>query len=271
MKRTSPSRPKFLLLAQAALAALLLAVAGGSHAASKLATPGWEQVNEVDGIKLFVRNGAVAKQKAFKGVVRMKIADEYALATVLNDYDSFPKWLYMFDGAREIGRTSPLRRDMYLTTDLPWPVANRDMGVELVVRQAITPLDESIVIDIRDKDHVMPPQKGYVRVKQIQGTLSFVRVGNDEFDVTFEASFDPAGRLPLWLVNIMAADIPYNTLSQLRRLMGRSDYPVHFIDYLELRGPTRKAGLPPARSYIYNNPPAEPIAEIALPQVNSAR
>lgn len=254
----------------ACLAALLLLATGGAQA-SKLAPPDWELVNQRDDIKVYVRHGQLSKLKTFKGVVRMKIADEYALATLLNDYDNYPLWLRRFDGAREVRRNSPLHRFMHLTTDLPWPVADRDMGVELNVRQSITPREETIVIDIRSKDDLLPPQKGYVRVKQINGTLSFRRLENNEFEVTFEALFDPAGRIPLWMVNIMAADIPYSTLSQLRRFMAKPDYPAQFIDYLELRGATRPANLPPARSYLYENPPAEPIPALTLEQVNRAR
>lgn len=266
-----PRPLRVLLRAQAWLAALLLVLAGGVHAENKLAPPDWKQVTQRDGITVYVRHGQLSKLKTFKGVARMKIRDEYALAAVLNDYDDFPQWLYMFDGAREVRRDGPLHRFMYLTTDLPWPAGNRDMGVELTVRQAITPQEESIVIDLRNKDDLVPPQKGYVRVKQIIGTLTFKRVDNDEFDVTFEALFDPAGHLPLWLVNIMASDIPQYTLGQLRHRLERADRPAQFIDYLELRGATRKAGLPPARSYIYGNPPAQPIPELALPQVNQAQ
>lgn len=256
--------------ALALLATLLLAVAGSAQAGSRMNSPGWETVGERDGIKTFVRHGTLSKLKTFKGTTRVKILDEYKIATVLNDYDSYPKWLYMFDPAQEIRRDDPLHRFMYLTVDLPWPVRNRDMGVEVIVRQAITPNNETMLIDIRSKDDLVPPKKGYVRVKEISGQLLFKRVGNDEFDVTFEAYFDPAGNLPQWLVNVLANDIPHYTLSQLRRSLQGTDYKPAYIDYLELRGPTRKAGLPPARSYIYKNPPAEPIAELALPQVNQA-
>lgn len=250
------------------LAALLLALAGAGAHASKLAPPDWELQNERDGIKVFVKHGQLSTLKTFRGVTRMRIADEYALATLLNDYANFPKWLQHFDGAREVRRDGPLRRYMHLTTDLPWPVANRDMGVALDVRQSITPREETIVIDIRSQDDVIPPQDGYVRVKEIRGTLSFKRLGNDEFEVTFEALFDPAGRLPLWMVNILAADIPYTTLAQLRRFMSKADYPAQYIDYLELRGATRPKDLPPARSYLYGTPPAEPIPAITVEQVN---
>lgn len=262
----------FRHLARFGLAALLLAFAAeGAQAQSTLAPPDWKQVNERDGIKTFVRHNERSKLKAFKGVVRMKIPDEYRLVTVLNDYDSYPKWLYLFDGAREVKRDGPLHRFLYLTTDMPWPAANRDMGVELTVRQAITPRDESIVIDIRNKDDLVPRTKGYVRVKKIIGTLTFQRMGSDELDVTFEALVDPAGRLPMWLVNVMASDIPYYTLSALRRLMLSPEWLPQYVDYLELRGPSRPADLPPARSYLYNNPPAAPLPELPLSEVNQGR
>lgn len=266
----SHRRAHFPAYALALLTALLLAVAGNVQAGSRMNSPGWEAVGERDGIKTFVRHGTLSKLKTFKGITRIKIRDEYMIATVLNDYSSYPKWLYMFDPAQEIRRDDPLHRFMYLTADLPWPVRNRDMGVEVIVRQAITPTNETMLIDIRSKDDLVPPKDGYVRVKEISGQLQFKRVGNDEFEVTFEAYFDPAGRLPLWLVNVLANDIPHYTLSQLRRSLQGIDYKPEYIDYLELRGPTRKAGLPPARSYIYKNPPAEPITELALPQVNQA-
>src|SRR3989338_6535566 len=102
-----PSRA--VLHLQAGLAALLLLLTAGAQA-TKLAPPDWELVNQRDDIKVYVRHGQLSKLKTFKGVVRMKIADEYALATLLNDYDNYPLWLRRFDGAREVRRNSPLHR-----------------------------------------------------------------------------------------------------------------------------------------------------------------
>lgn len=269
----TPALPRSLLAGLLALLASLLALpaTGADEALDTRLDPAWKLVSDRNGVQVFVRHTDHSRLKTFRGVTRITLADEYALAAVLNDYASFPKWLYMIDSSRELRRDGPLLRYMHVTTDLPWPLDDRDTVIEVDVRQRITAREESITIGMQNKPQLLPPQPGYVRIPELKGLFKFRRLGNNELEATYEVVLDPGGYIPGWAVNILARDIPYFTLDRLRRFVLREEYQGKFYDYLELRGGKRPADLMPPRSYIYGFPPEQPFADVPAARINELR
>ncbi|MFZ5723082.1 MAG: hypothetical protein ACOY33_05415 [Pseudomonadota bacterium] len=233
--------------------------------------PDWKLVSDRNGVQVFVRHTDTSRLKTFRGVTRFTLPDEYALAAVLNDYASHPKWLYMIDSSRELRRDNPLRRYMHVTTDLPWPLDDRDTALEVNVRQRLTPREESIIITMENRPELMPAHEDYVRIPELHGLFKFRRLGNNELEATYEVVLDPGGYIPGWAVNILARDIPYFTLDRLRRFVLREEYQDKFFDYLELRGDKRPAALMPARSYLYGFPPEQAFENVPAERVNELR
>lgn len=232
--------------------------------------PEWRLVSDRNGVQVFVRHNDQSRLKTFRGVTRLRLADEYALAAVLNDYASHPKWLYMIDSSRELRRDSPLRRYLHVTTDLPWPLSDRDTVIQVDVRQRITPQEESIIIQMRNRPGLMPLNDNYVRIPELHGLFKFRRLGNDMIEATYEVVLDPGGYVPGWAVNMLARDIPYFTLDRLRRFVQRPEYQGHFLDYLEVRG-KRPAELMPPRSFLYGFPPDQPYEDFPASRINELR
>ncbi|MFZ5756522.1 MAG: START domain-containing protein [Pseudomonadota bacterium] len=257
----------------AALAALLLPA--GQTLAAPLDTrldPDWKLVSDRNDIQVFVRHTDQSRLKTFRGVTRFVLPDEYALAAVFNDYPSLPKWLYMVDSATELKRDGPLRRYLHITTDLPWPLDDRDTVIDVSVRQRITTQEETIIIGMENRPGLLPVQEGYVRIPEMRGMFKFRRIGNAGLiEATYEVVLDPGGYVPGWVVNILARDIPYFTLDRLRRFVLRDEYQGLFLDYLELRGSKRPATLMPPRSYLYGFPPERAFEDVPPERINELK
>jgi len=230
--------------------------------------PDWKLISDRSDIQVYMRHREESRLKTFRGVTRFALADEYALAGVLNDYKNMPKWLHFVDDASEISRDGPLLRNLRFGTHLPWPLADREAVLQVDVQQKLTPEEETVTMALSNRPGLIPPDPDYVRFPEMQGVFKMRRLGEDMVEVTYELVLDPGGYIPAWLVNLLMRDAPYFTLERLRRIIRNPEYQNLYYDYVEVRGPARPENLPPPRSYIYGNPPASPIELLKLENVN---
>ena len=55
----------------------------------------WRLVSDRNDIQVYMRHRDDTRLKTFRGVTRFKLADQYALVAVLNDYEAYPRWLHL--------------------------------------------------------------------------------------------------------------------------------------------------------------------------------
>ncbi|KGD66247.1 hypothetical protein Y5S_00719 [Alcanivorax nanhaiticus] len=200
----------------------------------------WKLVSDRNEIQVYMKHRDESRLKTFRGVTRFELKDEFALAAVLNDYGSYPKWLHFVDSAEEFDRRGPLDRSLRFTTQLPWPLADREAVLQADVQQKVTTEEESVMIELINQPDALPPNNDYIRFPEMWGKLGFRRLGDDQVEMTYELILDPGGYIPAWIANILLRDAPYFTLERLRRIILKPEYQNQYYDYLDLlRGPGR--------------------------------
>jgi hypothetical protein len=210
--------------------------------------PDWELVSDRKGIQVYMRHDDDSRLKTFRGVTRMKLEDEYAMVALLNDYDAFPKWLHFIDGAEEIKRNGPLQRYLRFTTNLPWPLKDREAVLRADVVQRLNSAEDSVMIHMTNTPGLIPPDDDYVRFPELRGVFGARRLANQQVEVIYELVLDPGGYIPAWLANILLRDAPYFTLQRMRRIILRPEYQNKYFDYIDLRGPGRPQDADPDTS-----------------------
>src|SRR3990167_9023278 len=115
-----------------ALFVLLAACAQGVFAADMT---GWRLVSDKDGIQVYMKHGDYARIKTFRGVTHFKVDNLQTMSAVLNDTPNMPRWMHFISQAKEIRRSDYLNREYQFLTSLPWPLADREAVVKLLVRQ----------------------------------------------------------------------------------------------------------------------------------------
>ncbi len=203
MDRLRPFGLSWLLLALSALLSTLSPA--WSAPASSNAAPGWTLVSDRNDIQVYMKHRDESRLKTFRGITRFTLNDEYSLVALLNDYPSFPKWLHFVDSAEEFGRTSPLDRQLRFTTQLPWPLADREAVLRAKVTQTLGTDPESVMITLINQPDSLPPNNNYIRFPEMTGLLGFTRLGNHEVEMTYELILDPGGYIPAWIANICFA------------------------------------------------------------------
>lgn len=201
----------------ALLATLLLA----GHATAAEAP--WRLVSDKNGIQVYMRHDDSARIKTFRGVTRFKVQNLNAMSGVLNDTPNMPRWMHFISQATELRRTDYLNREYQFLTRMPWPLADREAVVRLLVRQ--DPKDKGVTVHVINAPTLLPPNDNYVRIPQMNGRFAFVPTGVEkEVEVTYELILDPGGYVPAWIANIVLKDTPYFTLERLRRVVERPEY-----------------------------------------------
>lgn len=214
---------------------------------STLSNAGWKLVSDRDGIQVYMRrSNDGSRLKTFRGVTVVKLADQYTMAAILNDYASYPKWLHFVDSATELSRKSPVLRYLRFTTLLPWPLNDRDAVVEARVVQTHLPPLSDVSIYLDGRPDLIPKAKGYVRFPEMRGVFRIRTLAQpDRQEITYQLTLDPGGYIPIWLTNILLRDAPYFTLLRLRQIMKDPKYHDKYYDYLDLLGPGRPANAHP--------------------------
>ncbi len=71
---------------------------------------------------------------------------------------------------------------------------------------------------------MLPLKQGMVRIQSLTGQWLLTPFTKSDVSVTYELSVDPGGNIPKWLVNMMAVDLPFNTLQKLRNIVKEARY-----------------------------------------------
>jgi len=219
-RMSAPANTATLVTRLVALAVLLLAC---THQAFALDTTGWRMVSDKNGIQVYMKHDDEARIKTFRGVTRFRVQNLHAMSGVLNDTPNMPRWMHFISKAKEIRRSDYLNREYQFLTTLPWPLADREAVVKLLVRQDAA--TQGVTVHVINAPTLLPPNSDYIRFPQMTGIFAFIPTGRDkEVEVTYELVLDPGGYIPAWIANIVLKDTPYFTLERLRRVVERPEY-----------------------------------------------
>lgn len=170
---------------------------------------GWQRIDEERGITLMRRDVEGCSLPAFRGlgVVRGGAAEIMAM---MNDIDGVSKWAYGVDEARVLQQIDEASDVIYLRSDLPWPVRDRDM----IVRRTVKMLEPGTEFEIRlaclpDR---LPERSGIVRVRKCGSRFHLRRSSLARTKIDYIMRLDPGGFLPTWTATWVAKHTPLKTL-----------------------------------------------------------
>ncbi|NWB98671.1 START domain-containing protein [Pseudomonas gingeri] len=194
-----------ILLSATALASVLLSTA------TLAAPPDWRLAKDEDGIRVYLSQVPGSRYQSFRGEVAIK-ADVDTLSNLQENLRVACKWLYACADMRL------LKNDgddtwVYLTTELPWPAAPRDMVLHVHTERND---DGSLVRHLDAAPDYAPAVPGLIRVKQLTGTWKMQPLSDTQTQVTYQLQAEPAGDIPSWLANQFVVDAPMVSLKTLR-------------------------------------------------------
>jgi hypothetical protein len=181
---------------------------------SASAQSNWELQKDKDGIKVYTKSNETSKLKSSKAeMVVDKKADR--ILEIISDISRYTEWNPKTISAETIKMKN--NDDFYYRTVVKAPmVSNRDLVVHVQVKRKSK---DYIVVEMIGVPDFIPEEKGLVRMPEYKGVYHLKTQQNGKTQVILEYMANPGGKLPDWLVNTAAVDVPFEIFTNLRSML----------------------------------------------------
>jgi uncharacterized membrane protein len=182
-----------------------------------VAAQSWDLIKEKDGIKIYTRKEDGKSLKSFRGVTDINAPAEkiFALMEDINNTDWWDKNLTQI---KVLLYEKNKRTQYYFVYDLPWPVTDRDLCVDVTI--TFDPVTGERKITAVSLNGVIPERNDMVRIKDYLQTWTITPAGKEMTHVVLEGFVDPAGSIPDWISNMLIIESPLKAISGVRKQMG---------------------------------------------------
>ena len=179
---------------------------------NRLSFSEWELSKDKDGIKVYTRQHEGSRIKEFKAVTTVT-AKMKSLESLIDIVSAYPDWQANITSAKILKQVNQNEQYIYYTSDVPWPVADRD-----IVVQSLKTVSEKgmVVYKIISSPDYIEEKEDFLRIRDAKGIWQFVPKDGGKIEVTYQFYGDPAGSLPTRLINMFIVDGPYDTFINLK-------------------------------------------------------
>ncbi len=173
----------------------------------------WDFIKEKDGIKLYTCKDAGKSLKSYKGVTDIKAPADKVFA-LLEDVNHTEWWDKNVNQIKVLLYEKYKRAQYYMVYDLPWPVTDRDLCVDVTVTtDRVTGVSRIMAVPLTG---VVPEREGMIRIKDYRQTWTVKPAGNELTHVVLEGFVDPAGSIPDWISNMLIVDSPLKVINGVK-------------------------------------------------------
>ena len=174
----------------------------------------WNLIKEKNGIKIYTRKEDGKSLKSYKGVADIKAPAEKVFS-LIEDVNNTDWWDKNITKIKILLYEKNKRAQYYVVYDLPWPVTDRDLCVDVTVTIDLTTgVREITAIPLPD---VIPECQDKIRIKEYKQTWTVQPAGKDLTHVILEGYVDPAGSIPDWVSNMLIVDSPLQVINSIRQ------------------------------------------------------
>jgi hypothetical protein len=211
MKINMPNPTRGIILIQILIFSVLFSFS--------LAAQSWKFVKDKDGIKLYTSEEAGKALKAYRGITDIAAPAE-KIFTLIEDVNNTAWWDKNLSEIKVLLYEKNKRAQYYLVFDLPWPVTDRDLCVDVnVTIDQATGERKIVAFPLLG---VIPERKDRVRIKDYRQTWTVTPAGKDLSHVVLDGFVDPAGSVPDWITNMLIVDSPFKSISGVKQQIAKS-------------------------------------------------
>lgn len=173
------------------------------------------------------KNGIKGVYRVVNGEYQMRLTTSVnvtlgACVGLLKDASAYPKWMDGASTSRLLKEPNPSEMYFYGTSDMPWPISDRDFAMHGTVSQ--DPATKVVKVNSTTVPTYYPEQKEYVRLKYYKINMILTPVKPGQTQIQLDVSLNTKEGLPEWLINWFAADRLFDTLHKFRQLVQTESY-----------------------------------------------
>ena len=180
----------------------------------------WKLERDKEGIKIYSSAYPDSEIKALK--VECTVESTLSqLAAVMLDIKNQDEWFY-HTKSRILKEISQNELYYYAELRFPFPISDRDFIEHIVLSQDT--ITRMLTMTVQNLPNFIPPKKGFVRVVHSECKWVVTPVAKKSLHVEFTLFADPAGSIPIWLVNAMSYYGPFETFKKLKSQLLKPEY-----------------------------------------------
>lgn len=182
----------------------------------------WEPLYERDGVEVSSQSVPGSDIIAVRGetVIDVHISVLWSVLTVA---ERTPEWADLLLSNTHLEVISENERVVKHIYDMPWPVTDRDFVMN--EKRSLNPEARTASFLFHSVD--APLTEGLVRGTASRTFWQFTAIDDSHTHVVLEAHATPNGRLPVFLVNYIQRDWPYENIDGLRKQAHKPDIGRH--------------------------------------------
>ena len=170
-------------------------------------------------------NGITIYSRRHDNLVELHLLTEFNSTTdnLINQLMNIPNYVIWVYGNKRSGIIKKINdHDIIYFTEahLPWPIADRDLVIELTITPASA--TNPLTIIAKSIDGILPPKPHFIRVPYSVATWHVIPVPGNKIKIDYTFSLDPGGSIPSWLVNLTIATGPYKSFLKLGDMLNPS-------------------------------------------------
>lgn len=173
----------------------------------------WKLEKTGNDIKVYTRQSEGSSIKEFKAVT-IVTANMKSLESLIENVSDYLHWQTNIATAKILKQVNETEQYIYYTTDLPWPMTDRDI---VIFSKKTVNADGSIRYNFLSKPDYITGNDDFLRIKNAKGMWQLTPQGNDKIEIIYQFYGDPAGSIPGSIINMFIVDGPYNTLVNLKK------------------------------------------------------
>lgn len=179
----------------------------------------WKLKKDEDGVQAYVRKVEGSSILEYKGTVTVDAGLE-AVVRLFEEDARMTEWFHQCAEARSLKTISPEEKVLYFVISMPWPVKDRDLVFRRIrSKDSVTGAVEYRTSSLTED---YPEQGGKIRMPYLKGLWRFTPLADGRTEIYYQQHSEVGGHIPAWLVNKLAVNIPFESLSDFRRLLSEN-------------------------------------------------
>lgn len=174
----------------------------------------WQATKSGHGVVIFTRSVKGTPIKEIKAELEINCSLNSAVAC-LEDVEAYTQWIYQMSQARIVKHINPQEIQVYQIVKTPWPLNNRDVCGQYLMKQDPNTMAVSILTHSVPK--ILPEVAGMVRVQKNRTNWVMKPLAKNKIKVEYFLVLDPAGDVPAWIINLFISEGPYSSLVKLKQ------------------------------------------------------
>jgi hypothetical protein len=126
------------------------------------------------------------------------------------DFRENLKYMELVDSLKSLDHRKDKRYRNYMHFDMPWPVNNREMIMEMKVQFS----QNGIYLESNNVEGVLQNNEGTIPIKDFREKWKIEEdMNGNKSKITVTGWVNPGGAIPVWVVNLFSARTPYRFIS----------------------------------------------------------